>query len=509
MKKPIPVIDLFAGPGGLGEGFSAVVDGTGKPIFNIQLSIEKDPIAHQTLTLRAIFRHLSKTLVPEIYYSYISGAVDRDTFFSDPVIKNTLIEVQKEAHCLELGDQTKDHVDKLIQEALGNKSEWVLIGGPPCQAYSIAGRSRRINVDPDFHKDPKHLLYREYLRIIEKFRPSVFVMENVKGILSSTHDGGLIFNKIIQDLSNPAEDISYEIRSFVTPLTDKGLKPRDFTIRTEEYGVPQMRHRVILLGIRIDKANTKHNLIVSRTPKTTLGNILEGLLPIRSRLSKELDSHSTWLSAIKETKHCLNDLPQDMQTRVLEVMAENEIKAAENIDAGKPFAAQKVKFSGLLTADLVSWLKDDRLKGVCQHESRSHMRTDLHRYFFAACMTKINGSSPKLNTYPKKLLPAHKNADHVDTPFGDRFRVQLKDSPSSTVVSHISKDGHYYIHPDPSQCRSLTVREAARLQTFPDNYYFEGGRTQQYHQVGNAVPPFLAKQLAESVATFMQESGSA
>lgn len=129
------------------------------------------------------------------------------------------------------------------------------------------------------------------------------------------------------------------------------------------------------------------------------------------------------------------------------------------------------------------------------------MRSDLHRYLFASSFAATNGRSVQIDDFPKALLPAHKNVhdgreqDH----FSDRFRVQLSDRPSTTITSHISKDGHYFIHYDPAQCRSLTVREAARLQTFPDSYKFEGNRTSQYHQVGNAVPPLLSMQVAEIV----------
>jgi DNA (cytosine-5)-methyltransferase 1 len=151
------------------------------------------------------------------------------------------------------------------------------------------------------------------------------------------------------------------------------------------------------------------------------------------------------------------------------------------------------------------WYSDSKLRGVCNHETRGHIRADLHRYLFAAVFARKEGRSPLLEDFPKALLPAHKNVEAAlkETKFNDRFRVQLAGRPSTTVVSHISKDGHYFIHPDPSQCRSLTVREAARLQTFPDNYFFEGPRTEQYRQVGNAVPPLLAKQIAEIVATLL------
>jgi DNA (cytosine-5)-methyltransferase 1 len=129
------------------------------------------------------------------------------------------------------------------------------------------------------------------------------------------------------------------------------------------------------------------------------------------------------------------------------------------------------------------------------------MRSDLYRYYFSACFAKMYNRSPQLADFPEELLPKHKNVNKGVNGelFSDRFRVQIANAPSTTITSHISKDGHYYIHPDPTQCRSLTVREAARLQTFPDNYYFEGNQTLRYQQVGNAVPPLLALKIAQAV----------
>ncbi len=150
------------------------------------------------------------------------------------------------------------------------------------------------------------------------------------------------------------------------------------------------------------------------------------------------------------------------------------------------------------------WFLDSRLHGVCNHSSRAHITKDLYRYFFAACYASVAHSSPQIAEFPTDLLPLHKNIPNAilkHSMFLDRFRVQPWSRPATTVTSHISKDGHYYIHPDPKQARSLTVREAARLQSFPDNYLFTGPRTAQYIQVGNAVPPLLAREIAKSVST--------
>ena len=145
---------------------------------------------------------------------------------------------------------------------------------------------------------------------------------------------------------------------------------------------------------------------------------------------------------------------------------------------------------------------------ICNHESRGHIVEDLYRYLYAACFALVQKKSPLLADFPQELHPKHKSVKDAlkGTKFNDRFRVQLKDKPATTIASHISKDGHYYIHPDPCQCRSLSVREAARLQTFPDNYFFEGPRTAQYVQVGNAVPPLLANQIAEVIFDIFKQS---
>ena len=157
-----------------------------------------------------------------------------------------------------------------------------------------------------------------------------------------------------------------------------------------------------------------------------------------------------------------------------------------------------------MNSHLAHWYLDQRIGGVTLHETRSHMESDLHRYLFASSFAREEKRSPRLRDFPKPLLPSHLNVWDESAPFEDRFRVQLRNQPATTIVSHIAKDGHYYIHSEPSQCRSLTVREAARLQTFPDNYFFEGNRTEQYHQVGNAVPPMLARKIGEIVLKLLK-----
>jgi len=496
----VPVIDLFAGPGGLGEGFSSITDPNGLRAFRIALSIEKDPVAHRTLSLRAMFRHFgSPEDVPEVYYDYIRGeSLSRLELERHPEMRDAVEAATVETRCAALGEESVQTIDSWIHRALGGRDNWVLIGGPPCQAYSLVGRARQARVARSvFEKDHRHLLYREYLRIISKFNPAVFVMENVKGILSAKLAGSRIFPKILGDLALGGR---YQIRSFVIdePPTD----PREFVIRAERYGIPQSRHRVILLGVRSDLQHLGHvPLQQSKSPPPSVADIIEELPPLRSRLSpSKLDSTAAWQQNLRRSFSVRRGVPRSVAIELRKAIAESM-----RLDgAGGRFVPETRGSHPRSSSTLLSWLKDARIGGWCNHDSRGHMGSDLHRYLYAAAYARVYGKSPKVRDFPEALWPDHKNILEVDPPFLDRFRVQLSDRPSTTVMSHIAKDGHYFIHPDPSQSRSLTVREAARLQTFPDNYFFEGGRTDQFTQVGNAVPPFLARQLAEVVQGLLE-----
>jgi DNA (cytosine-5)-methyltransferase 1 len=493
-KKPIPVIDLFAGPGGLNEGFSRLGEDTGQPSFETIGSFEMETSAIQTLQLRGIYRYfLRNSEVPSSYYQFIRGQIEWDDFVSLPDVAAAFAISNTHVHQVELGSEA-DNSDNLIATALQNAgvtddSPWVLIGGPPCQAYSLAGRSRRAN-DDSFATDKKHFLYREYLRIIKTFMPPVFVMENVKGLLSSStaEDGGM-FMKIKQDLEKPRGTSEYTIHSLVSELEPHELAPRNFVIEAENYGVPQKRHRVILVGLRNDYFGLGVAIgQLSASDQVTVSQALAGMPRIRSGISREpIDTFEEWSSI----RRAIAD--QHPGPHLDAVQLDRGGKAVPTI--GKP------------TGRFGKWVIDPKLHDAIQHESRAHMREDLKRYWFAAIRAK-SGSSPKLSSFPPGLLPLHKNAGAENRPFDDRFRVQVSSKPSTTVVSHISKDGHYYIHPDPIQMRSLTVREAARLQSFPDNYFFRGNRTQQYHQVGNAVPPLLAYQIARVVKDLFSASQS-
>jgi len=516
VQNAIPVIDLFAGPGGLCEGFSSVKDAEGNSRFAVKVSIEKDPVAHRTLHLRALFRKFPKGKAPDIYYQYIRGEVKREDFFAHPEIKIAAEEADQEARCAELGLTSPEVVDGWISAALGKQKNWVLIGGPPCQAYSLAGRSRlrgkSAKEQKAFESDKRHFLYTEYLRIIQQFEPSVFVMENVKGMLNSTHGGSSIFERIIGDLREPKEGLRYEIRSLVVEGDE--LEPRDYVIQSENYGIPQCRHRVILFGIRSDvvkktpelTANPRMFLLKKAFPKVNVKTALSGMPAIRSRISKEEDSHKKWLTALRKTTANFVHWRVPIRKTIMPIVKASIETAKGYESAGAKYMPAKVVVSDEMPKELKNWLLDERVGGVIQHESRSHMLSDLHRYMFASSYAQAVNYAPTLRDFPPLLLPDHGNVDADSIPFLDRFRVQVKNDPATTVVAHIQKDGHYYIHHDPAQCRSLTVREAARLQTFPDNYFFEGNRTQQYGQVGNAVPPLLARKIAKVIFKFLNTS---
>ena len=224
-----------------------------------------------------------------------------------------------------------------------------------------------------------------------------------------------------------------------------------------------------------------------------------GEMPVlRSRLSRG-DSESGWRSALNGACQRLQGIPRpEMTEREARLFEEALAKALKTAGApAPPYRGADGVPPPSCPGGLRDWIHDTKLKRLPNNEARGHMADDLTRYLFAAAFAGAKNRSPHSSDFPRELAPNH--ANWSTGKFGDRFRVQLADRPSSTVTSHISKDGHYYIHPDPGQCRSLTVREAARLQTFPDNYFFHGGRTQQYVQVGNAVPPFLARQIAAQV----------
>lgn len=517
MKKNIKIIDLFAGPGGLGEGFSAYRTDEGEHPFRIVASVEKEQSAHKTLTLRAFYRQFRDSRVPDEYYEYLqSGNTDAERFFSSRfpdewgAAKEETLGGPKA-----LGSSDHDQIfDSIAQAIAGHDGPRVVIGGPPCQAYSLVGRARNRGVkDYIAEKDHRHFLYQEYLKVLDLVQPDIFVMENVKGILTAKVNGGPIFERIREDLHCPAralksgrDELEYDLLPFAHPLEDRFLddtyRSKDFVIRAEEYGIPQARHRVILLGVRRGLFPLPHQgeLLAMYRTKTqiTAESILGDLPRLRSGLTRcKTNDFSSWKENLRAGASSVHGALSSSE-RAQELLRDMYGTLASDPGQGARFIEKSRNKKHQMPLPLSKWYLDERLGGVLNHEARNHMAEDLHRYLYASCFASVNGGmSPRANDFPDSLAPKHKNWQSGN--FADRFKVQARDRVASTVTSHISKDGHYFIHYDPTQCRSLTVREAARIQTFPDNYFFEGSRTQQYVQVGNAVPPLLASYIAEKV----------
>lgn len=528
MSNAIPVVDIFAGPGGLGEGFSAyrAPKLPDQPIFRLAISAEVDLSALETLRLRSFVRKFNSVCdVPDRYYEFLRGAA------KEPWDRQTKAEwdaAAAEACGIELGKPRGDaELDARISDRISPGEPWVLIGGPPCQAYSVVGRARnRGKADYRADHDDRHFLYRSYLSVLAKHRPVAFIMENVKGILSSTVSGRHIFQQILADLANPGAAMALPKRQRaaryrIIPLVEAGAdtldlfddthdwltgNPGSFIVRSEHYGIPQRRHRVILLGVRTDVSISGLKRLVP-SPPGSVRDALAGLPAVRSGLSNQHDSTENWIKAVlRQRDRLLRQLKHDRQ---IDAVADSllEFRPRESLTRGSNQLQSALDRRSLNAArhrcpELFAWLLDPRLGGVANHDTREHMNGDLGRYLFCATFGRSgNRQSPKRQDFPRCLAPSHASWARGD--FADRFRVQVADEPSTTVMSHIAKDGHYYIHHDPTQCRSLTVREAARLQTFPDNYFFCGNRTERYTQVGNAVPPLLARQIAGVVASLL------
>jgi len=500
VSSPVFVIDLFAGPGGLAEGFSAYRDSKGRRPFRIRLSVEKEASAHATLGLRAFIRQFGEDL-PHAYYDYVKGKIGRESLYSNFPEQAVAARIETLEQPRTLGEPDDDAVIRQYLLDLRRKDgAKVVIGGPPCQAYSLVGRARNKGIQGyRAEKDTRHYLYQEYLKVLELVEPEVFVMENVKGILSSSVGGRQIFPRLLDDLRNPAAALGkrrtrkYEIYSLVSTDDFFGGAGSDYLIRCENFGIPQSRHRVILLGVREDLRVAPGTIAPS--PIVAAREVLADFQPLRSGLSKGDDSDSAWRQTMESVIAEVSRIGRDHGLAGVDFDA-IQAESRKMKGRGGQFVRSRRKFRGPL--ELRDWYLDPNLRGFLNHETRGHIRNDLARYLYCAAYARANdGNSPQARDFPPELAPHHRNWGSGN--FADRFKVQAAGRPSSTITSHISKDGHYFIHYEPAQCRSLTVREAARLQTFPDNYFFEGNRTQQYVQVGNAVPPYLARQIAAIV----------
>lgn len=536
----IPIIDLFAGPGGMGEGFSSLPGNR----FQVSVSIEKDPQAHQTLRLRSAFRELKRRTVDHRVWNRWFDIIEQTPWQQvfDTLKMCGLSEIQQacsfaehEAWNLEMAVNNRREViagirERLVAAGFGQQPEHCLvIGGPPCQAYSMVGRSRnKGKADYRPEGDHRHFLYLEYLNVLKEFQPVAFVMENVKGILTSKVEGRGIFEAVRRDLLNPSMALTgtpgpgYRLIALsANGLLSEHPQATDFIIQAEDHGVPQMRHRVILLGVREDLLLPEpHELSLRQQDPVSVADAIANMPRLRSdvsRRSRDLEWHEAFSNDFaNEAIAELGESDMRWGQRLAHHMRQFQRNVMES--AALPAGGERIR-ANLGMVENVSpsvhafheWIRSSpKSPFVSNHETRSHRADDLVRYLFVSLYGQLDQESPRLHDFPRALLPNHANIDpdNADAAiFKDRFRVQLAHRPATTVTSHIAKDGHYFIHYDPAQCRSLTVREAARLQSFPDNYIFLGNRTSQYTQVGNAVPPLLARQIAEVVDRVLAVNG--
>ena len=405
MRK-LNFIDLFSGAGGLSEGF---INAGFLPIAHVEI----DKKACDTLETRLVYHKLKSENKTQSYYDYISEKMTREEFlkdFSNSDISNSVINIP-------IGGENNKTIFKKIKELAKGKQVDLIIGGPPCQAYSLVGRAR----DKDGMKnDPRNFLYKEYAKFLIKYEPKIFVFENVMGLI--TAEKGSYF----KNMQAYFKRIGYEI---------------DYTIqKSEDFGVLQKRRRIILIGWQ-----------------------------------KGTDFKYPEFDKIKE-EYTVSQILSDLK----------KLKPGEQNNI--------TKYSKPTTEYLEKFELRNGVDFVTQHIARPHNERDLSIYKIA--INKWLKKSERLK-YPD--LPTELKTHKNETSFVDRYKVVDINGLSHTMVAHIAKDGHHYIYPDSKQIRSLSVREAARIQSFPDNFFFEGGRSAAFRQIGNAVPPLMANEIAKKI----------
>lgn len=397
MSREFTFVDLFAGCGGLSEGFY-------KEGFKALLHLEINPTACETLKTRMR------------YYGYSEKEIESSVMCDDITRDGVIEDIEK---------RLSEHVD-------------IIIGGPPCQAFSTVGRAQ----SPDsMSSDPRNYLFENYLAILNKLQPELFIFENVKGMLTARPQGVKIFDKIISEMRK-----TYDV------VDD----PNILLLNAADYGVPQIRERVIIIGVKKGgKIKLKSEEIYQRIAKT---HTIDGKNGTQKYVT---------------VREAISDLPK--------------LKAG----TGEELSHRDDSISNDFLNKIVS--KDGVIRN---HIARNHNDKDQERY---KILSKNKWQLKDLQEVRPDLV--HHDPKH----FGNRYTVQEFDKPGKTVVAHLYKDGNLFIHPDSEQARTFTVREAARIQSFPDDFVFEGSRTEQYKQVGNAVPPLMAQAFAKVIKKTLEE----
>jgi DNA (cytosine-5)-methyltransferase 1 len=412
-------IDLFSGAGGMSEGF---IRAGFKPIAHVEM----DKAACNTLLTRTTYHYLKRTKNFQPYLNYIQNKISRNELYSFLSVKE-----RESVINLAIGEKNNTVIFDKIDFLKGRKKVDLIIGGPPCQAYSLVGRSRD---EKRMQGDPRNYLFKEYAKFLEYYQPKFFVFENVIGLKSAKTKSGESYLQMMLEL-----------------FKEKGYHAEYNILEAKDYGVLQNRKRVILIGKKLGE---------------------NGFYPEFEKV---------------ETKVTVAEIFKDLPA--LKAGTGNYYRTNYKAYTGDYLFESNIRNGMDFTTHHIARSLNDQDKGI-----------------YKLAVEKWNDGHQRLNYNDIPIeWQTHKNKKS----FVDRFKVVAADLKySQTVVAHISKDGHYYIHPDEKQNRSLTPREAARLQTFPDDFFFEGVsenhyRTEAFKQIGNAVPPLMAEKIAEKIKHFL------